>query len=571
MKYLRLTWAEIKKLLLRPTFYILVACLFVAIIVSSFLFLPTERPKYRSSVSGVDVNSIYTNFIKEDMPLDDGKVDIKKKIDSQFAIVENFNSRTDLEEFQVLAKALNEHFYQLENAIKTAKCNATHVLNINESIKNMSNYLNGIDISSSKPDYLIKSNDFEAYKDIIRNFQTALPSSVSAINKLTDDEIFLLCKSLWENYKDDVDFMSNNIQGMKKITLDEEFLNEIQAFKSSVNAYLQAKEEKIADFYKRNSQQGSEQALVIAFRELLNDYKASFEICKIAIGDKLDSKLLSIAGGNPSQYLGYEDISLYALEEETSFYTYVIDNKYDYSKALTGLNFNQNSGIETNGYDFAYYMIAVASLMLNLILVYFACMIFSGERHDGQMRMNLTKPVSRYKLYFAKLSALLMISLVAHIVLGLLLLGISCAIYGTASGCVLISIFSSSSAFAVAPFGNFLLKIFSLFLTSAFYITISCFVSILFSNPVFSVVVSYLVYAFALITNTLLPKYGFLKFLPFIHTDISTFFGGGIWGNTFLGSLIYSGASFPLSICYYTVVLVAIITASIQIFKRQEL
>lgn len=575
MKFFKLTWAEIKKILLKPTFYILIGCLFVAIIISSFIFSPTPRKMYDTNISGNSLSSLNTNFNSQNTAVVDGKAYLNKKLDEKFEFVDSFNNQTQIDELNSRVGVIfKSFFYRLEDAINTANYNTKLLTDIYTASGDLLQYFDSIKNSQTAYNYIIKSSDFNNYLSLLRNIRSTLPSTMDDIKALENDRDALinLCKTIWKNFKPSVDNMISACASIKKVVLNDEILTFIQEdFRQDLNNCLQAQSQKIENYYQANLVNENDSKHILEFRELIIDYKATCEIVMQTIDNLVDIERLKTRKESENQYLGFQEMSLYSLNEETNFNLYIIKNQIDYSKALTGINFNKNSGIETNGYDFAYYLVSVASLLLTLIMIYLSCIIFSGERHDGLMRMNLTKPCSRTKLYFAKITALISISFIAHLLLGILFLIIGVCIYGTASGSVLVCVFSAGSAFGVAPFWNFIYKVISLFISNTFYILLTSFIALLFSNPVFSVVVSYLVYIFALITNTLLAKSPFIKFLPFIHTDLSFFFGGGIWGNSFLSSLIYSGANFWLSLCYLIVFSALAIFGSIQIFKRQEL
>ncbi len=575
MKFFKLTWAEIKKILLKPTFYILIGCLFVAIIISSFMFSPSSRKNYDIMLSGNSLSSLNTNFNSQNTAVIDGKANLNKKVDEKFNEIENFNNQAQLDELNSRVGVIfKSFFYRLEDAINTANYNTKLLTDIYTASGELLQYFDSIKNSQTAYNYIIKADDYNNYITLLRNIRSTLPSTMDDINSLENDRDALinLCKTIWKNYKPGVDNMINSCASIRKTTINNELLTYIENdFKNSLNMFLQKQSQEIDKYYQNNLVNENNSKNIVEFRNLIINYKATCEIAMQTIDNLIDIERLKSRQGNENLYLGFQEISLYSLNEETNFNIYLIEKQINYSNALTGINFNTNSGLKTNGYDFAYYLVAVASLLLSLIMIYLSCIIFSGERHDGLMRMNLTKPCSRTKLYFAKISALIMISLIAHLLLAILFLIIGVCIYGSASGSVLVCVFSASSAFGVAPFWNFIYKVISLFISNTFYILLASFIALLFSNPVFSVVVSYLVYIFALITNTLLAQSAFIKFLPFIHTDISFFFGGGVWGNNFLASLIYSGANFWLSLCYLIAFSALAIFGSIQIFKRQEL
>lgn len=573
MKFLKLTWAEIKKILLKPTFYILVGGLFVAIIISAFLFTPTPRQDYPSQISGSSLSSILTNFNSQNSGILDGRANLEKRLEEKIKYIEEFNSLSKLKELQERTANFNDYYFEgLKTAIDTGSCTVDHLSKILKASREMRDYLNNIKTSNDEIDFIIKTADYENFNSTLLNIISSLPSTYDDINALENDRNALVerCTLVYNSFSNEIRQMKEICASTQKVVLSDKFIEQIKNFKSQVDSFAESQAQEISNFVLANASNENNKDYILKLRALIDDYKASYEISMIVIDNLVDIEKLKTRTSTETAYLGFEEISLYKLNEETNFYIYQIKNEIRYSKALTGLNFNSNSGIKSNCYDFAYYLTAIASLMLTIITIYLACMSFSGEKHDGLMRMNLTKPCSRTKLYFAKIYALILINLIAHLFIGFLMLIIGVCVYGASTGSVLIAIFSSSSAFAVAPFGNFIFKIFTLFLSSSFYILLASFISILFSNPVFSVMVSFLVYIFALVTNTLLSTNAFIKFLPFIHTEFSFFFGGGIWGSLFLGNLIYSGANFWLSLCYLIGFIALIITASTQIFKRQD-
>lgn len=574
MKFLRITYAEIKKILFRPTFFVMMACLFVAIVVSAFLFNPTTREGYTSQVSGSNLTNIYNAFNREGQPENDGKIFTHNFVEERFAVAQNFNETDKLEELKTqVCVIFKSRFDQLEDGVLHANFNTALLENLYNSSGVLLTYFDQIQKAEQPYNFLIKSADFESFNNLLRSMRSTMPSTQSAIEELKNDaeKLATICRSIYNGYKSDIQKMVASCNTIKKLKLSDNFLSQVALFKQSVLDYLQEKELQIDEFYQQNMLQVYDANTILRFKDILNDYTAGAQISALALRNMIDLERLSLAGGDSGSYLGFGGVSLFKLKEDTSFYKYIIDSKIDFSSALVGLNFGTNSGLKTNGYDFAVHLLTVASLMINLILIYFACMTFSGERHDGLMRMNLTKPISRTKLYFAKICALLLMSFVAHLVLGLVFMAIGAAIYGTAAGSVMIAVFNATSPYAIAPFGGLLLQVFTLFLASAFYILLASMISNLFANPVFSVVVSYLVYAFALITNSLLSSTAFVKFLPFIHAQSTFFFGGGTWGQGFLSSAIYSGASFALTLIYFLVACGLFVFGGCYAMKKQEL
>ena len=88
MKFFRITWAEIKKIVCKPTFFIMAICVFVAITLSAFLYSPTKRENFQTSLSGTTLTSIYGSFNRPQS--EDGKEATQNFVAAQFDSVKNF-------------------------------------------------------------------------------------------------------------------------------------------------------------------------------------------------------------------------------------------------------------------------------------------------------------------------------------------------------------------------------------------------------------------------------------------------------------------------------------------------
>lgn len=206
-----------------------------------------------------------------------------------------------------------------------------------------------------------------------------------------------------------------------------------------------------------------------------------------------------------------------------------------------------------------------------------ACHSIAGEIKEGSMRYLAIRPVGRIKLFFGKLLAILLMSIIMILFSAIVALCVGGAVYGFESLKIL-TIFNGSTAMTMHPIVMLLVYLLSMFLELAVYASIAMLLSCMFKSDLFAVTIMLVLY----LINTLLPVFAgginsWLAYYPFSHISLYSLFGSSNYAlsdnflNILLGAKVYAGTNIGLTI---SVTLLFIIIANVIgsiLFKKKEL
>ena len=258
-------------------------------------------------------------------------------------------------------------------------------------------------------------------------------------------------------------------------------------------------------------------------------------------------------------------------------YTYLFENgktENDYAHPLT---IGVTSNHETNAYDYAYFILKLFSFIIIVYAVMTACHSIAGEIKEGSMRYLAIRPVGRIKLFFGKLFAILLMSIIMILFSAIIALCVGGAVYGFDSLTIL-TIFNGTTAITMHPIVMLLIYLLSMFLELMVYASIAMLLSCLFKSDLFAVTIMLVLY----LLNTLLPVFAgginsWLAYYPFSHISLYSLFGSSNYAlsdnflNILLGAKVYAGTNIGLTI---SVTLLFIIIANVLgsiLFKKKEL
>ena len=392
-----------------------------------------------------------------------------------------------------------------------------------------------------------------------------------------------ICKEYEDRFKDS---FINSINNFKYPTLSDEFIEDYTANVEgtkyfTINARMQ---EIIADIYELRdlAQSNSDTNQSISSKDemlrLINLYVNTADTFINLVNYELLSNAFSAVDTNDQLDLMYlANQSQYNSNSLLIRYTYLFENNKTENDFAHPLTIGVTSNHETNAYDYAYFILRLFSFIIIVYAVMTACHSIAGEIKEGSMRYLAIRPVGRIKLFFGKLLAILLMSIIMILFSAIVALCVGGAVYGFESLKIL-TIFNGSTAMTMHPIVMLLVYLLSMFLELAVYASIAMLLSCLFKSDLFAVTIMLVLY----LINTLLPVFAgginsWLAYYPFSHISLYSLFGSSNYAlsdnflNILLGAKVYAGTNIGLTI---SVTLLFIIIANVLgsiLFKKKEL
>ena len=249
-------------------------------------------------------------------------------------------------------------------------------------------------------------------------------------------------------------------------------------------------------------------AFTYGFEDIIKEKTTS------VIGNKTDDEIIT--------YNGFSGVSIYNLKREITVSDYFYKNNTFGYEYLNAFNFNQNSGINTNAYDFAFYAMQILSSLIIIFVIFFASSSIVGEQNAGTLKMTATRPYTRNKIYSGKFLAtfnvaliLLIISLVASLVVG-------AATFGFTTQNVLV-VMNASEVFILNPAVLMLIYVVSILIDIIFYIALAILISMLIKQTTINTALTSGIFiASTVITGTATASW--IRFVPTTHLGLFKYF-----------------------------------------------
>ncbi len=578
--------AEIKKMVSKPGIYILAILLAVVLVLGVFIYKPTVYEDTSVNIRGESVLDIYGEFYGNGVS-SGLKIETDNNIinTTQLVNLYTINGTTYKEYINNLYKEFENNFSAYRNCAydssSTSSINTTKNLLL-QSLTNLNNSINtGINNAQKGAYTIISTNkNYNNYENLYENIYEIFNVTVSESNR---SQIAEICKEYEDNFKEN---FTTSIKSFKFPTLDSnlikdytineentkyfiinnrmsEILNQINELKdlaqtdSEINTSLKSKDDmlNLINLYINTAKT----YINLAHYELLTNAFST-----VSTTEQLDLMYL----GSESKY----DANSFLIR-----YTYLFDNNKtedDYAHPLT---IGVASNHETNAYDYAYFVLKLFSFIIIVYAIMVACHAIAGEIKEGSMRYLAIRPISRTKLYFGKLFAILLMSTIMIIFSAIIALCVGGAVYGFQSLKIL-TIFNGTTAITMHPIVMLLIYLISMFLELTVYASIALLFSTLFKSDLLSVTILLVLY----LINTLLPILSdgvnsWLAFYPFSHISLYSMFGSSNYAlsdnflNIMFGAKIYASSNFILTILVIGLFIIIANLIGSHLFKRKEL
>lgn len=576
--------AEIKKILSKPSIYVVALILAAILVLGIFIYNPQTSTNNSITLNGdtftaklEDFNNTTTGYKK--ISLD--KVNNAVLSINEYTINQNFQTYTRQEYINTLYANILDEFYAYRNYASYSTDLGEQFTQQKNKLKTSINLLND-EINNSLQLALYNSYSMISTERNYKDFQSTIKEIISWANVSPSKQTLAThCKEFENTLKPQLENIINSFiyPNLSNSIIADYSSTEENSKLSIIRERLQTIENEINLLATEIDAKGNEENIVQAptMDKLANLYVNTANTYINLVKYELISNAFSYTKTSQQlDLLHLKDYSSYNVKSLLIKYKYLFDNnkiESDYSKPLT---IGSTSNNDINAYDYAYFSIKLFSFVIIAYSVMLACNSIAGEIKEGSMRYFAIRPISRTEMYFGKLLSIILLSSILILFSGIIALLVGGAVYGYSSLNIL-TIFNSSFAVVVNPlimFGIFLL---SLILELSIYTSIALLLSALIKSDVLAVTIIIVIY----LINIMLPLFvqgsnTWLSFYPFSHISLYTLFGSAVYAtndffNLLLGAKVYATTNFALTLFIIVAVIAIINLVAVKIFKNKEL
>lgn len=564
----KLLKGEIKKLLLKPSLFILILILGIVIGFSYSMFQPEIRVDNRAtfaSEKNSTIQSVYDKFMT-------GGINQTFSKDSSLAQLNNANDLintysdyiityqdkdviTLLNELKVDVESTLNNFYAKKTSIfssDVSTINCKEIGDIVGELKTKSNvlYEKFYEITSkANPIVLVSLSEME---EILNNLQAAknlfsrLNDDVapyaynntnnSYVKELVNKFFKVDCLSYFNCLADGIyEYSSTPVfNNLISVKLTSDFITDL---KQNYLAVAENRTDKIAndieEFKTTNiAEHNLEEKYINEINLLVSKYYAT---CKQMYDILVNKITLEISKDYREEkfvtFYSFEKFDRYNLKEvivaqEALF----ANNKADFEYANV-LSTSTTSNFDINAYDFAFYILNLFSFVLIIYAILMASSIVATEQNNGTLKLIAIRPYTRGKILASKIFAVLtfiviftLFSFILSFIAGYFLFGIN--------SMDMLVIYDGTTAFVSSPLVILFIYTLCLMVKIIAYAMIALALSIVFRNSLISTIISTIFLFVTAIFSSFLGTISIYKYFPFSNFDLFKYFGSGVGTNT---------------------------------------
>lgn len=539
-KIFRMANAELNKIFMRPSMFILATVLIIALVLSFAIFKPTSvNTKYTYQLN--NTTSMFLKFESEYEALEENLINAKKNIDEYLSI-----SNDTYDKLKALSQATKSQFYDhVYLAVVQMKKDKEYPAPIekqpvidefkifDQKVGELKEFLL-VNVKNKDINFFIPNADFENIYNTVKNLDDAIPSS-SDLSNFSTTQIVDRQNLIMESFN--LENLNAKIHSFEKIEIDitklEELLNTyyypniIETSVSGITTYthtgkLLALYEDIQTYYYANIDSADEE-IVKGLNERIAKFYDYIQICRALIENNFE--LMRIGSKTDDQIVtfnGFSGVSIYNLNLEIATSKYFFDNNtfgYEYLKPF---NFGVNSGVETNCFDFVFFAMQILSALITLFVIFFASSAISGEQNSGTLKMAAIRPYTRNKIYSGKFIACFNVALILLLVGFIASFAVGIATFGFTSTNALVVI-NASTVLTMSPIVLILIFFLNLLIDIVFYISLALLISMLIKPTTISTAITSAIFiASTIISGTVTASW--IRFIPSTHLGLFKFF-----------------------------------------------
>ncbi len=568
------------------------------------LVITTECLKNYEIYTNYFLNS---NFYKENLSLIDN---MSSKISSSVNLTTNLKSLLNAFESEnfindVLTPLTNsvDNLFKasLNSEIKTIEDNTKNFISkigglnnydnilmellnkLRTSITNFTDYINNI-INSSNYIAFINNED---YKKIIENVEN-INNKIDEIYKAETNSKFEKCSQVAQLLQKDnygfISMLKNAVEKMQFVALTSDEISDIEttyynyaiqnieSIKTELENYNKTNGSKNLDKYKNEFKDIAIKALFTSnyYSSYINN-KILYSVTKNLSATEVQAFKDESASSVLKTYNEYK-----TKESITKLSYYLENNVYD-KDFLNPFAFNAQSGFETNAYDFIYFSLRIATVLLIIFGITMSANLISMEYENGTIKLLAIRPYKRYKLITGKIFAtMFFVSIFTLFAFIIAFIAGICVFPGTLTSTTVLAVFNANSVVLMHPLVLMLLNVLSILLEVLFYVIISIAISTIFKSFASAISFSMILYIISFALNILLGNALWYAYLPFVNIDLYKYFGGTFLANTthplsqMLTSPLLSNMTFFLSLGIYLAFVVISLVVTYVSFNRKE-
>ena len=276
-----------------------------------------------------------------------------------------------------------------------------------------------------------------------------------------------------------------------------------------------------------------------------------------------------------NKYIGFDKFNIYEKNEELTKVKYLILNSAYNEDFNDVFAFNKNSGAKTNAYDFMYYAMEIATIIITVFAIFLAASLMASEYDSGTIKLLAMRPYKRWKIITGKLIATMTFVLIFVLFSSIITYVAGICLYPVDNTPIL-AIFNSSTAISFNPIILMLINIASILLEIFFYTVIALSISTMFRSYTGAISVSCIMFIMALSLNLLFGGAYWYSFIPFINADLFKYLGGsflvtqsGALNQLFTPTLL-SNSNFFISLSIYGITVVTFLIINYIVFKVKD-
>lgn len=576
--------AEIKKMVSKPGVFVLAILLACILVLGVFIYEPSKYTTTNIDFKTDAINT-YNNFYGNG-----SNSGIKAEYDEMIE-----NSKASLEAYYINGIGYNKHFQNLLSQIKTnvnsyKECQLydSHVvsdqkvaeikLNLINSLKNLKeSVINAVKLSAAGSYAVLTS------KNNLDNLESTLTQSGDHFSKqVARDKIADECLTFEQQYQSKIEQCLNNLifpnlsENLLKDYTKDELGTKYYEIKQRLFYIFHQIEELKSSITEQGNKSTLEQDKEMA--DLCNKYVSTANTYTNLVNYELLSNAFS-------QVKTKDQIDMMYLSNQNEFnantnlirYQYLFKHNATENEFAHPLTIGTTSNAEKNGYDYAYFILRLFSFVIVAYAIMSACHAIAGEAKEGTLRYLAIRPVSRTKVLFGKMLAIILMSTIFAIFSTIIALIVGGVVYGLESATIL-TIFNGTTAITLRPLGMLLIYVGSMLVELTIYVSIALLLSCLLKSDLLAVTLMLMLY----LLNILIPAFvsnptSWLAFYPFSHISIYSLFGSSVYAtsndflNIILSAKVFTNTTLWLTLTVILVISIVVNIASTRIFKRKEL
>lgn len=607
----RLFKAELKKIFLKPSIFVVTGLIILMLAVSTFLYNPSTRSEYAINYSSFankqTVNACYDEFARStksnaDSTLQNALTYLDYYKDSNNAVNQLTNEwqkvqalfdttqnddyvsiytawegeKTDSARKEALKNDLDKRKNKLRDAIVNFQSIyenyreggagavaflVTTDLDTKITVAHIGHMLDIINWSDNDKDdvhgYVINEfKSFEAFKKVYEDIDQLLPFIPSAT----------LVNNLYPTVEVDGATVAND---QSPIVIAKQRLIDINA--------------KILEQKRKNGSKSDLESKENIIKYINSYYLTANYAYNWVVNSVKVSGLSRYSAIDITKFAKFENVSIYQLQEDSTKTEFKFKNTFDtnnfvYQNTADPFSMIQPSNTKINGFDYSYFALRLCTFFITIYIVVLAAGTIAGEQSAGTLKLLAIRPYSRNKLLSAKICAVLAIGAILIGVSSLASLVVGGVTYGFNFTNIL-AVFNSNKAFLINPLVLYFISMLTMFVEIMFYALLSVFISTVFKSNVGAVSIATLIFFISLVLNVISVNVPAMGLIPFVNVNFFKYFGSAFLANSgkngllqmILTPTVFAGSNFWISLLLYTLTTVIVVVVTHVIFNKRDI